>query len=201
MKLRKILPALFAVLIVAFSALFILRLNDKPTVIYPGKSFSLDEPQALASVKNLTSTLDAASFKVKVTGPYNRYYANTDGILELRFADYNIFGSDGEKYIITLMLNDDGNVCGTMRHHAENKKYFSEENHVVIGNEELSYLVTADGKSEIPEFKYIESILNPPPPDEAMIKATERAVRRYSKYLIKQDSADVAEYYFDSNDL
>ena len=171
----------------------------RPDVMYPEKSFTLDNPQTLASVRNLVETLDDAN--VRVTGPYNRYYANTDGTLELRIADYNVFGSNGEKYIISLSLNDDGNVCGTMRHNAENKSYFSEEDHMIIGNEELSYLVTADGKSEIPEFKYIESILNPPPPNAQMISATENAISQASQYLIEHDASYIAQVDFSSSGI
>lgn len=149
----------------------------RPDVMYPEKSFTLDNPEALKQVRVLVKVVtDAAAV---VTGPYYGYYVNEDGSLEVRYADYNLTTSDGKKYLITLGMSY-GSVVGSMAYNAENSSDYCEENHFIIGNRDLTYLVSDSSVKLLNEHSSEDGLATL----TAKAIAVKNAIKNSSHYLL-----------------
>lgn len=160
----------------------------RPDVMYPEKSFTLDNPEVVRTIKAMTETLD--SDELTIIGPFNKYVVNDDGSVELRFAHYNIFTRDGTPHLLSVYLNPDGDICSTLRHNVQDRNDFCNEDHIIIGNQNLCYLVTNSGVVELDgEYKFFAS-------DDAQVDAMRKKkvndlILGSSAYLLRESNPEI----------
>ena len=151
----------------------------RPEIINPETDFSLNNPEAKKTVTALAYDCDG-----EIIGPFNYYYAHEDGRLELRFADYYAPCSNGYIKLITLIKSSVNSDIGGQAFFIKStdKRYIS-ENHITIGNEAETYIVTATGTAP---SQYTLPFVEKSTP--AQLQAVNAAVKRSAKYLIMNSS-------------
>lgn len=122
----------------------------RPDVMYPEHDFSLDNPEVVRQIEALLVSLRDQD--LQIIGPFYQYYVNNDGTMELKAANYNVFLPDGTPNLVTMFISSHGSLCGMAAFNASSLSDFVNENHYIIGNEDITYIVTSSGISELSEY-------------------------------------------------
>ena len=151
----------------------------RPEIINPETDFSLNNPEAKKTVTALAYDCDG-----EIIGPFNYYYVYEDGRLELRFADYYAPCSNGYIKLITLIKSSiNSDIGGNALFIKSTDKRYIPENHIPIGNEAETYIVTATGTAP---SQYTPPCVVESTPEQ--LKAVNAAAKRSAKYLFMNSS-------------
>ena len=151
----------------------------RPEIINPETDFSLNNPEAKKTVTALAYDCDG-----EIIGPFNYYYVHEDGRLELRFADYYAPCSDGYIKLITLIKSSiNSDIGGNAFFIKSTDKRYIPENHITIGNEAETYIVTATGTAP---SQYTPPCVVESTPEQ--LKAVNAVAKRSAKYLFMNSS-------------
>ena len=159
----------------------------KPEIIYPECDFSLDNPEVVKKINTMIASLDDE--KITIIGPFHIYYVNDDGSIELRSAQYNVFLSDGTPNLISIFLNSNGSLCSMMRYNVQKWHEFYDEDHIIIGNENLCYVVKDSGLVEL-NGEYNIGASNEAHIDKARRKSVINIISRSSEYLMNESKTN-----------
>ncbi len=160
----------------------------KPEIIYPECDFSLDNPEVVRKINTMIASLDDE--KITIIGPFHKYYVNDDGSIELRSAQYNVFLSDGTPNLISIFLNSNGSLCSMMRYNVQKWHEFYDEDHIIIGNENLCYVVKDSGLVEL-TGEYNMGASDDVHIDKARRDAVLNIISKSFDYLMNESKPDI----------
>lgn len=161
---------------------------------------SLDNPEAvlrlseIVKVKAIFSGYDLTS--VRIIGPFNHYYVDEYGEIELRYAEYNVVTGDGTHHKARIDCNADGSLSRSTsfsygKTQETSHNWIIDEWYIKIGNDSLTYIVKASGIYWHNLNPYIGHVYLEEQYDdslreyysEAEASATKEIVSKYAYYL------------------
>ena len=146
---KKLKLTVMALMLAAIQVICCMPVNaattSTATVRYINTDFSLDNREVLIKVMRTANTLaDIVGAEcTAVGGPYNAYYVNENGNVELDHAVFNLYFSNGKRGIYKLGVPNNPNGLGGQGYIVDSDSdEFITEPHIIIGNESVTYAVT-----------------------------------------------------------
>lgn len=162
---KKLKLTVMALMLAAIQVICCMPVNaattSTATVRYINTDFSLDNREVLIKVMRTANTLaDIVGAEcTAVGGPYNAYYVNENGNVELDHAVFNLYFSNGKRGIYKLGIPGDPNGLGGQGYIVDSDSdEFITEPHIFIGNNSATYAVTEKGTAMIDNNLTSESL-------------------------------------------